>query len=951
MSEKKVNYIPELADPSFRPGYNLELDGNNRMITALREPAGAGYPGFPLKPSDTPSKGTVNAYMAFAMFDHVHPRDDDFSGATSETAGGRGLVPQPGIGEQNYLLSGGGGWVNPNIPTPADSPGLAPVDGGATGSNLLQFALEDHRHDLEPVFTGAGVSSQGTRGAVPAPNAGDNDAWLKGNGSWDHMSFLYSTDTPSSYSGKAWQVVRVKLDESGLEFYDAPLPSGAQNVSPKPTDDTGAVGSVSLRYALEDHRHPLPDVMVGATVGTAGVKGLVPGANAGQFNRFLSGAGEWRGEFSTLYPGLCPKVTAQDIADNAVLLASGFWGGIGFTDLHDTPNVIENRLAFVRVKYDLSGFEYFLPYSAQVGLPVKGEYLQPSSGASAGVAPEFAKADHSHDFIVFAGPGTDGGVGAVPSSTTSDVTNGRFLRADGAWAIPSVTGGGGATGIPESTITAKGDLIVGTGAATYGVLGVAANGWVLTADSAATFGVKWSQMTVPVAGTGIQALGESASNGTSANFARVDHVHPLPAIYQGATAVAAGVKGLVPPANAGQQAFLLTGSGTYVAPPGSFTGPGTSGLIPDPGEGQTNLWLKSTGWSALNFLSLADTPGSYSGTTGQVAYSTGSGIAFKSIDAATATPQAPANAGSVGASTKYARENHVHPISAVFTQTLRGTVPPPVSTPSSLTPRFMTDAGSWVGLFGDSNHGLVPNTNGEADKGNKYLNANGGWSNPFNSIKIGELVDVESALVSGSNANKVLVVNDAGNQVVVKSAVPAESITAVTAASINSDIVTLDWGANSVLTYKRITGITVSIPVSQKGKYLVSGVVQTWVTKVLGDAVFINIRASTNSSAALDPNNQTGNNRATYPVYSAIPFGSVKTVVSIPFSHVIDLSGITSNVDVFYECHAVHGLNANDEPYGEGLDYTQGVDANDGSGTAGPLRILATTQLNAIKLS
>jgi hypothetical protein len=48
------------------------------------------------------------------------------------------------------------------------------------------------------------------------------------------------------------------------------------------------------------------------------------------------------------------------------------------------------------------------------------------------------------------------------------------------------------TGIPESIIAAKGDLIVGTANDTPGILSVGTNGYTLVADSAETTGIKWA---------------------------------------------------------------------------------------------------------------------------------------------------------------------------------------------------------------------------------------------------------------------------------------------------------------------------------------------------------------------------------------------------------------------------------------------------------------------------
>jgi hypothetical protein len=49
--------------------------------------------------------------------------------------------------------------------------------------------------------------------------------------------------------------------------------------------------------------------------------------------------------------------------------------------------------------------------------------------------------------------------------------------------------------IPKSTVTTKGDLIVGTGSATVARVGVGNNTYVLTADSAEAAGVKWAAST------------------------------------------------------------------------------------------------------------------------------------------------------------------------------------------------------------------------------------------------------------------------------------------------------------------------------------------------------------------------------------------------------------------------------------------------------------------------
>ena len=71
------------------------------------------------------------------------------------------------------------------------------------------------------------------------------------------------------------------------------------------------------------------------------------------------------------------------------------------------------------------------------------------------------------------------------------------------------------TYINQSTITAKGDLIVGTGSGAYVAQGVGANGTVLTANSAQADGVEWAAL--PASGGMTLITSGSVSNSFSIN--------------------------------------------------------------------------------------------------------------------------------------------------------------------------------------------------------------------------------------------------------------------------------------------------------------------------------------------------------------------------------------------------------------------------------------------------
>lgn len=73
-----------------------------------------------------------------------------------------------------------------------------------------------------------------------------------------------------------------------------------------------------------------------------------------------------------------------------------------------------------------------------------------------------------------------------------------------------------ASGIPPSTVTAKGDLIAATAASTVTRLPVGANTQILTADSTQTTGLRWAA--APAAGGAVTQLFDSTLAATAANF-------------------------------------------------------------------------------------------------------------------------------------------------------------------------------------------------------------------------------------------------------------------------------------------------------------------------------------------------------------------------------------------------------------------------------------------------
>lgn len=84
---------------------------------------------------------------------------DAFTGATSEAAGAKGLVPAPAIADKDKFLKGDGTFA-----TPTDTTYSA--------------------------FTGAGADADGTAGLVPAPESGADVKLLCSDGTWKTLAEL-----------------------------------------------------------------------------------------------------------------------------------------------------------------------------------------------------------------------------------------------------------------------------------------------------------------------------------------------------------------------------------------------------------------------------------------------------------------------------------------------------------------------------------------------------------------------------------------------------------------------------------------------------------------------------------------------------------------------------------------------------------------------------------------
>ena len=133
------------------------------------------------------------------------------------------------------------------------------------------------------------------------------------------------------------------------------------------------------------------------------------------------------------------------------------------------------------------------------------------------------------------------------------------------------------TGIPATTVDAKGDLIAGTADNTVDNLTVGANDTILMADSSQTMGLKWVASATP----STQAFGDSAAVGTADTFTRGDHKHAMPTAAittSGLTQATARLLGRTT-ASTGAVEEITVGSGLTLSA-GSLTAAGGGGSVP-----------------------------------------------------------------------------------------------------------------------------------------------------------------------------------------------------------------------------------------------------------------------------------------------------------------------------------------------------------------------------------
>ena len=220
--------------------------------------------------------------------------------------------------------------------------------------------------------SGTGVSlASGTNGALFCDGVNVVSIASGTGGGGGASAFTGLSDVPASYSGQANKIVKVKADESGLEYSSASAPTVFTGLTDAPASYTGQAGKVPVVNLAET------GLEFGSPVSSYLALSDTPDAYAGQAFRLVSVKGDESGlEFSAgatpssllgltdtpdSYTSQALKVLRVNAAGTGIEFTADVGGSTvnAFTDLSDVPtNYATHGLQVVRVNSAATGLEF-----------------------------------------------------------------------------------------------------------------------------------------------------------------------------------------------------------------------------------------------------------------------------------------------------------------------------------------------------------------------------------------------------------------------------------------------------------------------------------------------------------------------------------------------------------------------------------------------------------------
>lgn len=193
-----------------------ELENDSKFITISDVPEGAAASNTVPKANGTASAGKE---AAFARGDHVHPHDD----TKVDKVNGKGLSTNDFTNDDKNKLDGiAAGANNYTLPTAGSSLGGVKTTSSVTDATGYTPAPiiggVPYYKDTNTVYENMGAataSAAGKSGLVPAPTAGAQAKYLRGDGTWGTPTNTTYKDATQSTAGLLSTADKKKLDAFG----------------------------------------------------------------------------------------------------------------------------------------------------------------------------------------------------------------------------------------------------------------------------------------------------------------------------------------------------------------------------------------------------------------------------------------------------------------------------------------------------------------------------------------------------------------------------------------------------------------------------------------------------------------------------------------------------------------------------------------------------------------
>lgn len=222
---------------------------------------------------------------------------------TVASTSANGLMSKEDKTKLNGIATGANNYVHPS------SAGNKHIPAGGASGQILKWSADGtaiwgtDNNTTYNDMTAATADKAGTHGLVPAPAAGAQGKYLRGDGTWQSPPDTKYAAASTSADGLMTKGDKSKLDgiAAGANNYTHPSTSGNKHIPSggsagqflKWNADGTAVWSADNNTTYSD--------MTAATADKAGAHGLVPAPAAGAQGKYLRGDGTWQSPPNTTY--------------------------------------------------------------------------------------------------------------------------------------------------------------------------------------------------------------------------------------------------------------------------------------------------------------------------------------------------------------------------------------------------------------------------------------------------------------------------------------------------------------------------------------------------------------------------------------------------------------------------------------------------------------------------